>query len=238
MDPANPEVRRFILDLVTELATEYAVDGIELDYIRYPASLERKDADFLASTWGYTPMARAKFTALYGKDPLLLSPNDALWKTWESFKAEQVSQVVREIRHAQQGQWQRKREAKGYPELRLSAAVFPDKASAFGIKHQDWAGWMQENLLNFITPMILSANEVPVCESIRFMQSKNASMPIVAGLFAPFYKAPTYSSLKQLNASFKCGKGAGFAWFQSDYLKGELENSLKHRHDNLEPEGC
>ncbi len=233
MDPAHPQVRRFILDLTTELATEHAVDGIELDYIRYPASLERQDTDFLASTWGYTPVARAKFTALYGKDPLELTPQDALWKTWESFKAEQVSQVVRKIRQAQQGQWQAVREAKGYPELRLSAAVFPDKASAFGIKHQDWAGWMQGNLLDFITPMILSANEAPVCESIRFMQSKNAGMPIVAGLFAPFYKAPTLSSLKQLQASFQCSEEAGYVWFQSDYLNGDLETYLKHRHDNL-----
>lgn len=238
MDPAHPQVRRFILDLTTELATEHAVDGIELDYIRYPASLERQDTDFLASTWGYTPVARAKFTALYGKDPLELTPQDALWKTWESFKAEQVSQVVREIRQAQQGQWQAVREAKGYPELRLSAAVFPDKASAFGIKHQDWAGWMQGNLLDFITPMILSANEAPVCESIRFMQSKNAGMPIVAGLFAPFYKAPTLSSLKQLQASFQCSEEAGYVWFQSDYLKGLLEENLKYRKDNQEPEGC
>lgn len=36
LDPANPEVRRYLMALLEEIVTRYAVDGIQLDYIRYP----------------------------------------------------------------------------------------------------------------------------------------------------------------------------------------------------------
>ncbi|MDE6397718.1 MAG: family 10 glycosylhydrolase, partial [Clostridiales bacterium] len=36
IDPSNPEVRKFLIDYYTELFTEYDLDGINLDYIRYP----------------------------------------------------------------------------------------------------------------------------------------------------------------------------------------------------------
>ncbi|MEA5467286.1 glycoside hydrolase family 10 protein, partial [Spirulina sp. 06S082] len=35
-DPANPELRAYLLRLLDEIATKYDVDGIQLDYIRYP----------------------------------------------------------------------------------------------------------------------------------------------------------------------------------------------------------
>jgi hypothetical protein len=85
--------------------------------------------------------------------------------------------------------------------------------------------------------MILSANEAPVCKALKLMHEINPSIPVVPGLFAPFYKSPTLSSLKQLQASFACN-GDGFIWFQSDYLQGELEERLKYRKENMQFDGC
>lgn len=61
LDPAHPEVNRFLMKLVSELVTQYPVDGVNLDYIRYPASLPVGAGDYLSSNWGYTPVARARF---------------------------------------------------------------------------------------------------------------------------------------------------------------------------------
>lgn len=36
LDPARAEVRRYLADLCGEIARRYAVDGIHLDYVRYP----------------------------------------------------------------------------------------------------------------------------------------------------------------------------------------------------------
>jgi uncharacterized lipoprotein YddW (UPF0748 family) len=238
IDPANPQVRQFLTDVVDELATTYPVDGIQIDYIRYPASLEPADANFLASTWGYTPMARTTFKAKFKVDPLTLTPADTLlWQEWERFKASQVTQWVRDLRTHQTMKWNAFRASKQFPELNLSAAVFPDPKGSHGIKHQDWPLWMREGIVDFMAPMILSANEAPVCKALKLMHEINPSIPVVPGLFAPFYKSPTLSSLKQMQASYQC-QGAGFIWFQSDYLQGDLEERLKYRKANLVVEGC
>jgi uncharacterized lipoprotein YddW (UPF0748 family) len=133
--------------------------------------------------------------------------------------------------------WNAFRASKQFPELKLSAAVFPDPKGSNGIKHQDWPLWMREGVVDFMAPMILSANEAPVCKALKLMHETNPSIPVVAGLFAPFYKSPTLSSLKQMQASYQC-QGAGFIWFQSDYLQGDLEERLKYRKANMVVEGC
>jgi hypothetical protein len=52
LDPANPEARAYLMDLVKE-ALDFGVDEIQLDYVRYPV-LGVKNADFDA-TKGKTP---------------------------------------------------------------------------------------------------------------------------------------------------------------------------------------
>jgi uncharacterized lipoprotein YddW (UPF0748 family) len=61
LDPANLEVRQFLEKLVMELVTQYPVDGVNLDYIRYPASLPIEKPGYLESNWGYTPVALKAF---------------------------------------------------------------------------------------------------------------------------------------------------------------------------------
>lgn len=61
LDPGHPEVRTFLTQLLMEMVTRYPVDGINLDYIRYPASYSPTHGQYLASTWGYSPAARKAF---------------------------------------------------------------------------------------------------------------------------------------------------------------------------------
>jgi uncharacterized lipoprotein YddW (UPF0748 family) len=63
LDPANPAVRRFLHSLILEIVTQYPIDGLNLDYIRYPASYPLSNPAYLNSTWGYTPIARKRFMA-------------------------------------------------------------------------------------------------------------------------------------------------------------------------------
>ncbi|MCK7484412.1 MAG: family 10 glycosylhydrolase [Bacillus subtilis] len=40
LDPANPQVQQYLLNILAEIANNYEVDGINIDYIRYPASAQ------------------------------------------------------------------------------------------------------------------------------------------------------------------------------------------------------
>lgn len=68
VDPANPEVRAYLQKLILEMVTHYDIDGINLDYIRYPASAAANRGTYLESSWGYTPYAREQFKAMIAQE--------------------------------------------------------------------------------------------------------------------------------------------------------------------------
>lgn len=55
LDPANPEVRNYFLEVLEELLRRYPVDGIHLDFVRYPGP-----------KWGFNPQAIEAFKRRWG----------------------------------------------------------------------------------------------------------------------------------------------------------------------------
>ena len=43
IDPANPEVRDYLQNILKEIIENYNVDGINLDYIRYPQAISKTE---------------------------------------------------------------------------------------------------------------------------------------------------------------------------------------------------
>ncbi|WP_254567690.1 glycoside hydrolase family 10 protein [Oscillatoria sp. HE19RPO] len=141
LDPANPEVRSYLLNLLEEIATRYDVDGVQLDYIRYPfqdPSAER--------SYGYGKVARQEFQNLTGVDPMTISPGDRdLWQQWTDFRVRQIdsfvadaSQLLRTLRS----------------DLVLSVAVFPlnphDRRNKI---QQNWEEWARRGDVDLVVPM-------------------------------------------------------------------------------------
>ncbi|MCT7957974.1 glycoside hydrolase family 10 protein [Laspinema palackyanum] len=141
LDPANPEVRSYLLNLLEEIATRYEVDGVQLDYIRYPfqdPSAER--------TYGYGKVARQEFQNLTGVDPMTIRPSDRdLWQQWTDFRVRQIdsfvadaSQLLRTLRS----------------DLILSVAVFPlnphDRRNKI---QQNWEEWARRGEVDLVVPM-------------------------------------------------------------------------------------
>ncbi|NEQ37936.1 MAG: family 10 glycosylhydrolase [Okeania sp. SIO3I5] len=141
MDPANPEVRQYLLNIIDEIASRYEVDGIQLDYIRYP--FQDPSRNF---SYGYSTTARNQFRQLYGIDPMKISSGDRqnLWK-WNEFKINQVNRFV-----ANTSNFLKRK----YPRLILSAAVFPfPRHERFDKIQQDWESWVLKGEIDLLTPM-------------------------------------------------------------------------------------
>ncbi len=140
LDPANPEVQRYVTALIEEIATNYEVDGIQLDYIRYPFQDTNGSYSF-----GYGKAARQLFSQATGVDPVKLSPKHNLWSQWLKFRIEQIDNFVaatssnlKQIR----------------PDLKLSVAVFPFKKQERLLKlQQNWEEWARQGWVDFICPM-------------------------------------------------------------------------------------
>lgn len=131
LDPGAQGVQEYVLSLVGELLEEYEVDGIHLDYIRYPSP-----------EYGYSPSSRQRFQKVYGWDPLLDGTGHS--ELWDHWRRSQVTQTVRRVRELI---------TKGAPETEFSAAVFFDPEKSRLKYLQDWPDWVKEELVDFLVPM-------------------------------------------------------------------------------------
>ncbi len=141
LDPANQGARRYLLRLFDEILTEYDVDGLQLDYIRYP--FQDPSA---GRSYGYGTASRRAFKAQTGVDPTTISPSDrALWERWTDFRIEQVDSFVSAVSRLVE----RRR-----PEAILSAAVFPMPEHERRHKlQQGWERWARSGEVDIIVTM-------------------------------------------------------------------------------------
>ncbi len=179
--PARPGVRRFVASIAAEIATNYAVDGIHLDYIRQP------DAET-----GFDPDTRARFALFHGADPqrFNLAPparRDSLMRLWRQFQHDQVTAVVRAVRDTLQSI---------RPGISLSAAVVSDPARSEGSTAQNWRGWLHDGLLDRAYVMCYSPEVQTVMDQLLSIgQELGASQRVVPGI-AVYNTSPVTAAVK------------------------------------------
>lgn len=226
LSPAIPEVRRYLTDVVVEIAREYPVDGIHMDYARYPGEHS-----------GVDEYSREEFMRLHDFDPLTFLPGsggesqpvtttwakdlEALWREW---RCEQVtalvSSVARELRSCRPG-------------IIVSAAVRPNPARAVHDFGQDWVEWLEGGLIDMAAPMIYTPSTPKFFESVDRMReavSDPLEDRILAGI-SLYNQGPRYAGEK-IGVARAAGLG-GFVLFSYnsaiDWKRGSYLPSLKSR---------
>jgi uncharacterized lipoprotein YddW (UPF0748 family) len=158
LSPAVPEVREHLVDVVAEIVRGYDVDGVHLDYVRYP----NRHYDFGL-------LSRAAFVRQYRFDPLSLVSDsagagdpegDRIWERvqWQRWRTQQVNRQVEAIRAALD---------RSAPWVKLSAAVKPDFKAAYYENGQDWIGWINRGIVDFIVPMFYAGSTRQIETQIR-----------------------------------------------------------------------
>ncbi len=184
IDPANPEVQDFLLELLDEIITEYKPDGINLDYIRYPNTSLARDI----YAWGFTEYARNDFKLLYGVDPLTLTNTDAQWLDWNDYRRNNVTQFVKKV-----GKLGRE---KG---VYISAVIFPDLVSALSSKQQDWRSWSKNDYIDGFTPLFLTYDPKMLASMMSdVMNVKSEGTELYAGLFITFMGGASEDLIRQI----------------------------------------
>lgn len=205
IDPGHPEAARHAIEAILEPVRQYPVDGVHLDYIRYPEQ---------AGDWGRNRVALERFRRLYGRtgDP---DPGDP---RWNEFRRNQVTAMVRQIyirAHAIR------------PGVKVSASVIawgdgPAGTGAFAQSraytqvHQDWRGWLAEGILDFAVPMNYFAESRGVAwldHWLEFEKDNQCGRFILAGLGAFLNRTEqTVAQVKRaLAPSANGNRLAGFA---------------------------
>ncbi|CAM3862182.1 glycoside hydrolase family 10 protein [Deinococcus frigens] len=138
LDLGIPEAAEYVTQGIVSLVKNYAVDGVQLDRIRYP------DGD----TWGYDPKVLARYRAETGRTGRPAAGDPA----WQDWKRQQVTNLVRRVTL----------EVKSLrPDAWITAATItynqppaPGDMPAFRRTRtysdvlQDWPAWMQGGLLD------------------------------------------------------------------------------------------
>jgi len=187
LSPGLPEVRTWITNVAGEIADRYDVDGIHLDYVRYPGDKT-----------GFHPEAVLRFEDQYRFDPVLLYRDnrgqkmnedhiDSLRTLWVEWRCQQVTETVRMIG---------KRIKARKPAVKLSAAVKPDYDQAREKFSQDWGTWMERELLDFVVTMTYSSSTDRVLEQIRSVRRKLGGRSFFAGI--GIYNQPILTTIEQI----------------------------------------
>ena len=209
-DPANPQVRQYLLNLYEEIVTRYDVDGLQLDYIRYP--FQDPNAN---RTYGYGIAARQQFQQMTGVDPMSISPSQGeLWQKWTAFRTEQVDSFVTQVSQ----QLRQKR-----PNLTLSVAVFPlPERERIQKIQQHWEVWARRGDIDLIVPMTY-ALDTPRFE--RLAQPWIASTQLGSTLLVPGMRLLNLSTLGAFDQIqlVRDLPAVGYALFAAENLNAELQ---------------
>jgi uncharacterized lipoprotein YddW (UPF0748 family) len=220
LDPGAAGVADRLAATFAELVERYpALDGLHLDYIRYPDALPFSPATRfgVGLSFGFGEESRSRFEAESG----LRAPfgaSIANGDRWDAWRRSQLTDLVRRVADAARSR---------RPEVTLSAAVLADVERAYRVDFQDWLGWLDEGLLDFAVPMLYTRDPRLLGYGVEEMSGLAAGRSIWIGLGSWLFAASPERAVQQLR---KVGEhpelgSALFSWDsirESPALRGAL----------------
>ncbi|MBT4482673.1 MAG: family 10 glycosylhydrolase [Candidatus Latescibacteria bacterium] len=217
LSPGLEQVKGYLSRVVTEILVTYNVDGIHLDYVRYPG----RDYDF-------HPKIRQDYLERFGVDPHKVVWGDGRYDPalmylgkWIESKAGQIDEQVRSIR---------RRINLVDKNVRLSAAVKPHADEAYYQFGQNWTGWLNEEIVDFVVTMSYFPETEKLFEIMSVNLKSAERKKIIGGigtyLTTPEKTADQISLIRQMDL-------LGYCLFSYTVF---LENSQYAQHlDTLAP---
>ena len=209
--PSAPGAVSHLDAIVRELVGAYAVDGLHLDFIRYPA----RDYD-------YSRAALTAFRARRGRGWLLEGP-EADRAGWAALRGAAIDALVGRL--ARSARTVR-------PAIVMSAAVLPD-ATAMLDKGQLWPGWMRDGLIDAACAMAYTPDTALFRGQILALRERlGPRATLWAGIGA--YRLPQAGVVEKVLAARAAG-ASGVVLFSSDTLLTANLDRLRDEAFGLPP---
>ncbi len=156
IDPGVPAVQDHVLNVLCDLVSGYPqLDGLHLDYIRYPSSV-----------WGHHPISVQR----YNNHVIQYGPKS--WNQWRTLQiTEFVEKTYRQVK-------------KINPALVVSAAVFANYDDATSSYAQDWKDWLDKGIVDCLYPMAYHVDLNEFGRQLDFMKSLEQDDRFVIGIRA------------------------------------------------------
>ncbi len=186
VDPAAKGFADYFAAVAAEVARNYDVDGVHLDFIRYPNY-----------RFGYGKAVREAYVdERGGQDPILLGYHKldddifrpaagyeglaARWfdlgaLEWLEWRAARVTHIVAAARHGVKD---------ARPEVQFSAAAWVDPERAYNYVGQDWLGWFDHGLVDIMCPMTYWGDAAELTALANRLQRRRGDARLYLGVGA------------------------------------------------------
>lgn len=194
LNPCLPEVRQYLVSLMREIVSQYPVDGLHMDYIRFPLDKVTKGVDY-----PYDKRTLWIYKRDTGKRP---QDDKAAWDRW---RTSQVTQLVREIRSMQ-------RQAR--PDLLLTAACGGDIDDYKRHYFQDGASWLRSGWVDAVFTMNYATRTTTFRSRQDAWRRAAAGKMVVPGL-GEYMHTSDAMTIEQLKVAKQYGRGVAIFSYAS-----------------------
>ncbi len=211
LNPFHPEVQQFILDLITEIVSNYDVDGIQFD-----------DHFGLPVAFGYDDYT----SQLYQQDLNLSPPEEARETFWVRWRADQLNKFMGKVFHTIKA---------ANPDCLVSVSPNP-LHFALPAHLQDWLTWEQRGYMEELVLQVYRTDMERFIDELQRteVQLANSNIPVAIGILSGLKERPTSMSMieQQVQAVRDRGfDGVSFFFYESlwnwaDQSPTERENAL------------
>lgn len=168
LNPCLPSVRQYLVSVMREIVAGYPIDGLHLDYIRFPN--EWHDGYALGAKvpdYPRDPQTLYLFRRETGQTPAR-APN-----VWNQWRIDKITRIVADVRSMI-------RTVK--PPVQLSAAVGARPAESKRRHFQDVRAWLSMGLLDVVYPMNYEADMRSYSQRMAEWTAMSTHVPVVTGV--------------------------------------------------------
>lgn len=211
LNPFQPEVQKFISDLVLEVVSQYDVNGIQFD-----------DHFSLPNEFGYDPYTIALYQQETQKNPPS-NPRDAEWTRWRADKmtafVANLKQVIETIK----------------PNVVFSLAPNPYEF-AYNGHLQDWLGWVRQGLVDELIVQVYRPDLPSFLKQLARpeIQESQQKIPTGIGVLSGLRNRPVALPFIQEKVAAARSRGLGVIFFFYESLWEQAPEPISERKAALQ----
>ena len=192
LNPNDKVCRDLVLEVYRQIIEKYDVDGLHLDYIRFP------ELNYGKNDYGYNDDIIADFAKSTGitADPRTFTEGSVNKKAWNAFRCGIITSFVGEVYDMI---------CATDPDIWLSCAIYPDQNYAKNSIFQDVETWVNNGWIDEVFSMTYSGDNDYVYENARHYASICKDKCFYSTGLAAFMDTSSLNFAYQLTDVYKAG---------------------------------
>ena len=212
LEPGDQRVSEYMVSIIDEIMTRYPdLSGAHLDYVRYPNPvpfIPRSSFNKFGLTYGYGEENIKRFKEKTGLDPLSMANDNENSLIWDNWKRDQVTNLVDKLTKAIKNK---------FPKMLVSCAVISSAETAFSVAFQDWPGWLENGIVDYVILMNYTKNNQLAKEITRSALAQRGKGKVYIGI-GNFLMKNDPQILSEQEKIIESLNPDGIAYFSYDFL--------------------